>query len=133
MPRPCGLATFTADVTASLRDAGDVVVLAAVVDAAGMGVPGATYELVQSSEGSARAAAMLLSDDVDVVLIQREFGIFGGRGSGVLGVLTDDLTVPYIVTLHTVVEQFRDWQIDALAHLWPVARWCSSCPTRPSL
>ncbi|MEO8692212.1 MAG: glycosyltransferase [Acidimicrobiales bacterium] len=113
-PRPCGLATFTADVAASLQGAGDVVVVAALVDAAGVGIAGVTYELLQSSEESARSVATLLSNDVDVVLIQHEFGIFGGRGSAVLQALTDNLTVPYVVTLHTVIEHFRGWQMTAL-------------------
>ncbi|MEO6123109.1 MAG: glycosyltransferase [Ilumatobacteraceae bacterium] len=114
-PRPCGLATFTADVAASLRNAGDVVVVASLVEASGHGLDGATYELVQSSEESAVAVATLLSNDVDVVLIQHEFGIFDGRGSAVLRALTDNLTVPYVVTLHTVLAQFERWQVRALA------------------
>lgn len=114
-PRPCGLATFTADVATSLHKAGDVVVVASLVEAAGLGPAGATYELVQSSEESARSVATLLSNDVDVVLIQHEFGIFGGRDSAVLQALTDNLTVPYVVTLHTVIEKFQRWQLTALA------------------
>ena len=114
-PRRCGLATFTADVAASLRGTGDEVVVAALVDDAGPGDRGVNYQLVQSSEESARDVATMLSTDVDVVLIQHEFGIFGGRGSAVLQALTDNLTVPYVVTLHTVVEKFRRWQTTALS------------------
>jgi len=114
-PRPCGLATFTADAATSLSDAGDVVVVAALVESAGPGDPGVTYELVQTSDGSARAVAALLSTDVDVVLIEHEFGIFGGRSSAVLEALTHNLTVPYVITLHTVLEQFQSWQTTALA------------------
>ncbi|MEO8698243.1 MAG: hypothetical protein ABI658_32415 [Acidimicrobiales bacterium] len=113
-PRRCGLATFTSDVALSLCGTGDEVVIAALVEAAGPAVPGATFQLVQTSEQSARAVAASLSVDVDIVLIQHEFGIFGGRGSAVLQALTDNLTVPYVVRLHTVVEQFRSWQIAAL-------------------
>jgi hypothetical protein len=74
-PRPCGLATFTADVATSLRDAGDDVVIASLVDAVGPRVPGVVFQLVQSSEHSARDIAARLSRDVDVVLIQHEFGM----------------------------------------------------------
>lgn len=115
-PRACGLATFTADVAESLRGAGDVVVVAALVDAAGPDVPGATLQLVQSSEVSARNVARALSSAVDVVLVQHEFGIFGGDDGAVLQALTDNLTVPYVITLHTVLEQFSGWQMAALAH-----------------
>jgi glycosyltransferase involved in cell wall biosynthesis len=113
-PRPCGLATFTADVADALRGTGDDVVVAALVDHAGRVGPDVTYELVQDSEESARAVARWLSTDVDVVLIEHEFGIFGGRGSAVLQALTDHLTVPYVITLHTVLERFVSWQTTAL-------------------
>ena len=115
-PRACGLATFTADVATSIRAAGDDVVVAALVDADdGHGeVPGAAYQLVQSSAESARSVAAALSIDVDAVLMEHEFGIFGGRRS-VLHAFTDDLDVPYVLTLHTVAARFPEWQRAALA------------------
>ena len=115
-PRACGLATFTADVATSLRAAGDHVVVAALVDADDRNsvVPGAAHQLVQSSAVSARSVAAALSIDVDAVLIEHEFGIFGGRRS-VLHAFTDHLAVPYVLTLHTVVARFPEWQRAALA------------------
>ena len=113
-PRACGLATFTADVAESLRSMGDKVVVAALVDAAGDVAPGATYRLVQPRPASARSVADELSKDMDVVLVEHEFGIFGGERS-VLGAFTDALTVPYVVTMHTVLGPFAEWQRDALA------------------
>ena len=69
---------------ASLHGAGDLVVVASLVEATGLGLAGATHELVQSSEESATAVATLLSNEVDVVLIEHEFGIFGGQRGAVL-------------------------------------------------
>ncbi len=114
-PRPCGLATFTADVATSLRAAGAHVVIAALVDSFEERSAGATYSLMQNSVDSARQVAMLLSTDVDVVLIEHEFGIFGGEGSSVLQAFTDNLTVPYAITMHTVLTRFLGWQTAALA------------------
>jgi glycosyltransferase involved in cell wall biosynthesis len=114
-PRQCGLATFTADVAASLRAAGAQVVIAALVDHVDGVTPGATYTLMQTSEDSARQVAMLLSTDVDVVLVEHEFGIFGGEGSAVLQSFTDNLTVPYAITLHTVLARFERWQAASLS------------------
>ena len=114
-PRPCGLATFTSDVADSLRAAGDQVTVTALVDGPDDEATGATRRLVQTSEASARAIAAELSATVDVVLIEHEFGIFGGRGSRVLQALTDHLTVPFVITLHTVIQPFTQWQIESLA------------------
>lgn len=113
-PRRCGLATFTSDVAHSLRDAHDQVVVVALVDAIERSIPGAELQPVQTSERSAADVAVRLSAEVDVVLVQHEFGIFGGRDSAVLQAFTDHLTVPFVITLHTVLEQFRPWQLTAL-------------------
>jgi glycosyltransferase involved in cell wall biosynthesis len=109
------VATFTADLAASLNGAGDDVVVAALVDCPSSPAPDVAHQLVQTSEESAQAVAASLSTDVDVVVVEHEFGIFGGEGSAVLQALTDGLTVPYVVTLHTVSETFRPWQVAALA------------------
>jgi glycosyltransferase involved in cell wall biosynthesis len=69
---------------------------------------------MHNSVESARQVAMLLSTDVDVVLVEHEFGIFGGEGSAVLQAFTDGLTVPYAITMHTVLTRFLDWQSTSL-------------------
>jgi glycosyltransferase involved in cell wall biosynthesis len=120
-PRACGLATFTADVAASLRTADNDVLVTALVDGPNDHAPGAAHRLVQSSHESARLVATAMSVEVDAVLIEHEFGIFGGTGSAsVLQAFTDGLTVPYVITLHTVVVTFSAGQRHALAE--PLAR-----------
>ena len=49
------------------------------------------------------AAAEELSSRVDVVLIEHEFGIFGGDAGDFVLTLARKLTVPMVVTLHTVL------------------------------
>ena len=66
------------------------------------------------------AAAMLLSS-CDVVIVQHEYGIFGGRdGDEVLSLLTE-LRVPSIVVLHTVLTTPTDHQRQVLESVsgWP--------------
>ena len=114
-PRPCGLATFTADVAAALIGAGERVHVTALVDALADPVHGAEHRMVHTSTASARSAAATLSAQTDIVLVQHEFGIFGGTGSNVLQAFTDRLTVPYVLTLHTVTGRFEPWERAALA------------------
>jgi glycosyltransferase involved in cell wall biosynthesis len=101
-PTPCGLATFTASLRAALPDgvAGGVV---RVVDAVGAARPaGVVGQLVPGSAASCRAAAGLLNRQ-DAVIIQHEYGIYGGAdGDDVLDVLAM-LSVPAVVVLHTVL------------------------------
>lgn len=102
-PTQCGLATFTAALhgalTASGVDEGRVVRL---VEAPGPRPADVVAEWVAGDEaGAARAAARL--NDTDVVVLQHEFGVYGGRdGEDVLTLLAA-LRVPTVVVLHTVL------------------------------
>jgi glycosyltransferase involved in cell wall biosynthesis len=102
-PTQCGLATFTAALRAELalicRDVGVVRVVDLPETHEGAEVVG---QLINGSPESAAGAVKLLND-YDAVIVQHEYGIFGGPdGSDVLD-LIDALTVPVIVVLHTVL------------------------------
>ena len=110
LPRQCGIATFTTDlcdaITAEYGISGLQVV--AVNDP----LSSYTYparvrsEIVEGDLSSYRATAELLnSRNVDLVCLQHEFGIFGGRaGSHVLELLRN-LAMPVVTTLHTVLRE----------------------------
>jgi hypothetical protein len=52
-----------------------------------------------------RAADFLNITEVDVVCLQHEFGIYGGRsGSHILAILRD-VDLPIVTTLHTILEE----------------------------
>src|SRR5207253_10147525 len=52
-----------------------------------------------------RTARMLGRLDVDVVLLQHEYGIFGGRDGEYVLSLARELAQPLVVTLHTVLSE----------------------------
>jgi len=52
----------------------------------------------------AKAADQLNRSGFDVVLIEHEYGIFGGESGKYVFELVNNLTVPIAVTLHTVLE-----------------------------
>jgi glycosyltransferase involved in cell wall biosynthesis len=104
-PTECGLATFTAALLAELRDGlspGAVGVVRIVDSLSTRQPPEVVHHLVTSSPGGESEAAEVLSG-FDVVVVQHEYGIYGGPdGDQILAVL-DQLTVPVIVVLHTVL------------------------------
>jgi glycosyltransferase involved in cell wall biosynthesis len=114
-PRCCGLATFTADVAMSLRSAGHHVTVVALVDGDEYHNDDIDHRLHRRDPDASHDMAATLSREVDVVLIQHEFGIFGGRNGALLGELTERLTVPYALTLHTVTGSYTPGQRAALA------------------
>ncbi|MBL7494433.1 glycosyltransferase, partial [Frankia sp. AgW1.1] len=130
-PTQCGLATFTAALRAHLT---------AVVPGASSGVvrlldapvastrglppappPGVIGDLVAGTSGGPAEAARLLNR-FDVVLVQHEYGVYGGRdGAEVVEVLRR-LEVPAIVVLHTVLTRPTTHQRQVLEQVAAAAR-----------
>jgi glycosyltransferase involved in cell wall biosynthesis len=116
-PTQCGLATFTAalrlELAAICRDVGVVRVVDSPETHDGNEVVG---HLINGSAESAAGAVKVLND-YDAVIVQHEYGIFGGPdGCDVLDVI-DALTVPVIVVLHTVLLAPTASQRRILEHL----------------
>ena len=104
-PTQCGLATFAASLRSGLladRPGADVGVVRMLDEPGPRSGAEVVYELSADRRGDPAAAAHRLNR-YDVVVVQHEFGIFGGRdGDQVLEVL-DLIEVPVIVVLHTVL------------------------------
>ena len=99
-PQLCGLATFAAALSSALEARGDRVTRVALDDGRPP-LPCADTRLVKNQSGAAIHAAEVLSD-CNVVIIQHEYGIFGGEDGDEVLIVLDALTVPSIVVLHTV-------------------------------
>jgi len=102
-PTQCGLATFSSALVRSLQSPRDVVGVVDIVDVAGAPRrPEVRHQWVRGQEGGAEATAARLNG-YDVVVVQHEYGIFGGPdGQDVLDVVRA-VTRPVIVVLHTVL------------------------------
>ena len=103
-PTKCGLATFTASLAHALELDSDDVGVVSCVDEPNVTVhpEDVVAEWVRGSAESLEEAAEALNR-YDAVIIQHEFGIFGGQdGEDVLD-LVARLDVPVIVVLHTVL------------------------------
>jgi glycosyltransferase involved in cell wall biosynthesis len=110
MPRQCGIATFTTDLCEAVAaEYTDLKCFAAPVNdtAAGYDYPARVrFELAEKDLDSYRRAADFLNiNNVDLVCLQHEYGIYGGRaGSHVLALLRE-LNMPVVTTLHTVLRE----------------------------
>ena len=104
-PTQCGLATFTAALREHLDGPGRDVGVVRVVDQP-ESHPGAEVvaHLVNGSVESANSAVRHLNS-FDAVVVQHEYGIYGGPdGCDVLDIV-DALTVPTIIVFHTVLAE----------------------------
>ena len=118
-PRACGIGTFAADVRGALLgvDGIDRVEKVVIVnEPSSPQRPGLVATIAQGVRGDyVRAARILGRLDVDVVLLQHEYGIFGGRDGEYVASLTEGLSQPLVVTLHTVLSEPTPHQAQVLA------------------
>jgi len=120
-PRACGIGTFAFDVRTSLLavpGVRSVGAIAVVDEASSPQRPEILATVSQTVRGDyVRAARLLDRIDVDVVLLQHEYGIFGGADGEYVLSFARELTRPLVVTLHTVLSQPTDGQRDVLTAL----------------
>ena len=74
--------------------------------------------------------AVLDGRGTDVVLIEHEYGIFGGEAGSFVLSLVQELRQPFVVTLHTVLSAPSERQAEVLGELAAGPRW-SPCSPRP--
>jgi glycosyltransferase involved in cell wall biosynthesis len=110
LPRQCGIATFTTDLCEAVAQAFPATTFFAV--AANDTIDGYAYPprvRFEFGEGEVHAyrrlSEYLNNNDVDLVCLQHEYGIYGGRsGSHILSLLRR-LRMPVVTTLHTVLRE----------------------------
>ena len=125
LPRQCGIATFTthlADALATDLPEVDSFVLAMNDAGRRHSYPSRVrFEIAQGDLGSYRRAADFLNvNHVDVLSVQHEYGIFGGKAGAHVIALLHELRMPIVTTLHTVLSAPNPAQravIDELARL----------------
>jgi glycosyltransferase involved in cell wall biosynthesis len=110
LPRQCGIATFTTDLCEAVaaEHPGTTCIALPVNDIeAGYAYPSRVrFELAEKDIDSYRRAADFLNiNSVDVVSLQFEYGIFGGRAGSHILALLRELRMPIVTTLHTILRE----------------------------
>ncbi|HVH91580.1 MAG TPA: glycosyltransferase family 4 protein [Candidatus Acidoferrum sp.] len=110
LPRQCGIATFTTDLSDAITDEfSEIDCFVVAMNDAGRGYPyppRVRLEIAESDIASYRRAADYLNvSKAELVCVQHEYGIFGGKaGSHVLALLRE-LRIPIVTTLHTLLSE----------------------------
>ena len=111
-PRECGIATFTQNLVnaveagSNFASASDAVIIAMNDFKSDYEYPPeVVYTINQENQQDYIKAADFINDsDIDVCVLQHEYGIFGGESGIYILSLLNRLTTPYIVTFHTVLK-----------------------------
>ncbi|MGB6132923.1 MAG: glycosyltransferase family 4 protein [Acidobacteriaceae bacterium] len=123
LPRQCGIATFTTDLCNALAveyGAAGISVVAMNDSSSPYSYPARVrFQIAEGDLSSYPAAADFLnSSAVDVVGLQHEYGIFGGKAGSHILRLLQQLNRPVVTTLHTVL---REPNVDQLVVMQEIA------------
>jgi glycosyltransferase involved in cell wall biosynthesis len=110
LPRQCGIATFTTDLCEAIAtEHRETTCIALPVNNIEDGYPyppRVRFELTEKDMESYRRAADFLNiNNVDLVCLQFEYGIFGGRAGSHILTLLRELRMPIVTTLHTILRE----------------------------
>ncbi len=109
VPRQCGIATFASDLIAhaARSSAGELAAEVIAMEAADRLSYGDTVKLTirkgQKKDYLAAADYINYSGD-NLVSLQHEFGLFGGKAGSYICELLEGITAPVVTTLHTIME-----------------------------
>jgi glycosyltransferase involved in cell wall biosynthesis len=122
LPRQCGIATFTSDICDAI--ATEFPECQCVVGAVNDRPEGYDYpdrirfEIDEKELDSYRRAADFLNiNNVEIVLVQHEFGIYGGPAGSHLLALLRDVHMPVVTALHTVLREPNPDQLALMRQL----------------
>ncbi len=112
LPRKCGIATFTSDLLGAIADAypQSQCFCVSVNDLKDRyEYPKVVRFEIDEQDLSSylRAADFLNINNVDMVCLQHEFGIYGGPAGGHILAFLRELSMPVVTTLHTVLAEPR--------------------------
>lgn len=110
LPRHCGIATFTSHLLESIvLNAPDKACWAVAMNDRPEGYPYPSQVRLEINQNQldeySLAADLLNLDHVDVVCLQHEYGIFGGKRGSFIIELLRNLKMPVVTTLHTILKE----------------------------
>lgn len=121
-PRQCGIGTFTFDLCrAMMAEFPDLQYLVLPINDVAEGYdypPEVRFEISEQDLASYRRAADFLNfNNVDLVCLQHEYGIFGGPAGSHILALLQELRMPVVTTLHTILREPDEHQRQVLETL----------------
>jgi len=122
LPRQCGIATFTTDlceaVASEFKKTSCIAVPVNDVEGGYEYPARVRFELTeQDPESYRRAADFLNINNVHMVCLQHEYGIFGGVAGEYILNLLRELRMPVVTTLHTVLQKPDEHQLRVLKEI----------------
>lgn len=122
IPRKCGLATFTKDLTSALNDLNSESLAEIIAINAGEAELKYPWEVKykiyqQRLDSYYQAAEYVNQSSADVVCLEHEFGLFGGEQGEYIFAFLRNINKPIITTFHTILAEPNEMQRSILQRL----------------
>jgi len=107
-PRECGIATFTEDLIAAIDTFKAVETsVIAVNNTENYEYDGKVIAEIEQNEYEdyLKVARQLNESDIDLLVIEHEYGIFGGKYGDYVLDLVNNLEIPVVTTFHTILQE----------------------------
>jgi hypothetical protein len=120
-PRECGIANFTKDLIDAICDLNGFMHSVVAINE-----KGALYDYDRrvkwnidrdDAEDYVKAAEYVNSSNIQILVVQHEFGLYGGDYGKHIKLFLDNVKKPIITTLHTVQPNFDEKAIEVLKYL----------------
>jgi polysaccharide biosynthesis protein PslF len=120
-PRECGIATFTRDLIDAMCELGELTPYVIAINE-----KGAIYDYDRrvkwkidrdDIEDYIKAAEYVNSSNIQVLVVQHEFGLYGGEYGEYIKFFLEKVKKPVIATLHTVQPNFDTKAIEVLKYI----------------
>lgn len=124
IPSKCGIATFTHDLSEAIMrsyrniDCNVLPVLKEINDTYSSSSSRVKYQIsLKKAISYIKAADYINKNNIELVLLQHEYGIFGGAAGSYILMLLRNLNVPVVTTLHTILRSPDPIQYQVLKEL----------------
>lgn len=122
-PRECGIATFTQDIVRELEKTPDITPKVVAISHGGESYgEEVLFDLMQDSEKAYRIAAdKINASGAALLMVEHEYGIYGGQDGAWLLQLMRHVDLPVLITCHTVLPHPTKGQQQVLAQACQMA------------
>lgn len=122
LPRKCGIATFTSDLYSALSsqypDIYNIVIPVNDIKDGYNYPSNVRFDIDEDDINSYKSAADFINiNNFDVVCLQHEFGIFGGKNGSHIIKLLDRIKSPVVTTFHTILQNPNNLQKKVLCDI----------------
>jgi len=125
-PRKCGIATFTENLVKSLLYATKSMDISTIIEVAAMNDNEKGYNYPEIVKHTLRQnvlsdytelASYINQSTVDHVIVQHEFGIYGGSSGAMLLAFMNEIEKPIATTLHTILKDPNFFELNILKRI----------------